>query len=95
MMQHKKAAALILAFLVIIVGAIGYVLVTAEKLVPGAISYHLPARCEIIYFDTSLQPTRTLALACPGVDMIRFWPLPIQNPWFEDRIKPSNGDLDV
>lgn len=85
MMRHKKAAALILAFLGIVVGAVGCVLVTAEKPVPGAISYHLPARCEIIYFDTTLQPIRTLAFACPGIDMIRLWPLPIEHPWFEDR----------
>ena len=86
-MRQKTAA--ILAFLVIVLGLIGYGLITADRPVPGAISYQLPMRCEIIYFDTNLQPTRTLALACPGVDMIRLWPLPIQHPWFEDRTSPA------
>ncbi|MBN2267140.1 MAG: hypothetical protein JW725_02245, partial [Candidatus Babeliaceae bacterium] len=47
-----------------------------------------PARCEIIYIDTSLQPVNTLALACPRKDLIRIWPLPVRNPWFEDSIIP-------
>ena len=32
----------------------------------------------------TIQPLRTLALACPGIDYIRLWPLPIQQPWDED-----------
>ena len=40
--------------------------------------------CELIKFGRVLQPVVTIALACPGVDMIRLWPLPVQQPWFED-----------
>ena len=29
------------------------------------------------------QPVRTLVPACPGVDAIRIWPLPVQQPWVE------------
>ena len=32
----------------------------------------------------SLQPVYTITLACPRMDMMRLWPLPIQQPWFED-----------
>ncbi len=89
----SRKTTLILAFLVVvlvgILGSVVYVLATADELVPGATSYHLPMRCEVIYFDITLQPTRTLALACPGVDMIRLWPLPIQHPWFEDLKLPT------
>jgi hypothetical protein len=37
------------------------------------------------------QPVRTLVLACPGVDAIRFWPLPVQQPWEKD--EKRNVDL--
>lgn len=57
---------------------------SASELVPGATSYELIEDCELIHFGIRLQPTNTLALACPGMDMVRLWPLPIQKPWFED-----------
>ncbi len=48
-----------------------------------AVSAKLPGRCEIILFSRSLQPVYTIALACPRMDMIRLWPLPVRQPWFE------------
>jgi hypothetical protein len=45
---------------------------------------YILARCELIYFDTKLQPLNTLVLACPRLDYFRLWPLPFQHPWFED-----------
>jgi hypothetical protein len=35
-------------------------------------------------YDKTLQPMVTLALACPGKDNIRFWPLPVAQPWWEE-----------
>lgn len=29
-----------------------------------------------------------VALACPGRDMLRLWPLPPAGPWFEDPEEP-------
>ena len=29
----------------------------------------------------------TLVLACAGQDMIRVWPLPLEEPWFEDPLE--------
>jgi hypothetical protein len=52
--------------------------------IPGATDIPLIARCELIYFDTRLQPVNTLIFGCPRMDMIRLWPLPIQHSWFED-----------
>jgi hypothetical protein len=52
--------------------------------IPGATGIPLIARCELIYFDSILQPVNTFVLACPRMDMFRLWPLPIQHPWFED-----------
>ena len=42
------------------------------------------ASCELWdIYPPSAQP-RTLVLACPGVDAIRLWPLPVEKPWVED-----------
>jgi hypothetical protein len=40
--------------------------------------------CELWDIFPPSQHTRTVVLACPGVDMVRMWPLPVQHPWFED-----------
>ena len=40
--------------------------------------------CELWYFAPPAQPKSTFALACPRTDLIRLWPLPAQQPWFED-----------
>ena len=44
----------------------------------------LPAGCELFFFWGESQPTFTIALGCPGKDLVRLWPLPIISPWFED-----------
>lgn len=41
------------------------------------------ADCELWDILPPSQPTRTLVLACPGVNAIRFWLLPVQQPWEE------------
>jgi hypothetical protein len=44
----------------------------------------LIAGCELWDIFPPSQPARTVVLACPGVDLVRLWPLPMQQPWFED-----------
>jgi hypothetical protein len=34
-----------------------------------------------------------LAVACVGRDMIEVWPLPVEQPWWEDTIEMSDGEL--
>ena len=36
------------------------------------------------FFDKVLQPFFMVVVACPRRDMIRIWPLPVVDPWFED-----------
>jgi len=38
----------------------------------------------MLFIDKQLQPVYTVVLDCPGKDSIRFWPLPVADPWFED-----------
>ena len=40
----------------------------------------LVARCEVHYHK---PPISAVALACPGVDYLRLWPLPMKQPWDE------------
>jgi len=56
-----------------------------SAILPTATSVELAGRCELILFDTRLQPVNTVVLACPRKDMIRLWPFPGQQPWFEDK----------
>jgi len=32
------------------------------------------------------------AIACPGRDLIRVWPLPVRSPWFEEPTEPMFGE---
>jgi hypothetical protein len=53
------------------------------KLTEDAWVTELVADCELWDVLPPSQPERTLVLACPGVDAIQFWPLPVQKPWEE------------
>jgi hypothetical protein len=67
---------------------VGLLILTSStnEIMPGATSTALTGRCELIRMDTRLQPQYMIVLACPRKDMIRLWPLPVQNPWFEDAL---------
>jgi hypothetical protein len=56
----------------------------SHKLTEDAWVTELVADCELWDVLPPSQPVRTLVLACPGVDAIRLWPLPVQQPWEED-----------
>ncbi len=36
-------------------------------------------RCEVEYYPSK----QIIALFCPGIDVVRLWPLPIEQPWNE------------
>ena len=47
--------------------------------VEGITAMHLPGNCELQYYTSPAQPENTLVLTCPGMDMMRLWPLPVQH----------------
>jgi hypothetical protein len=51
----------------------------------GATRFSVGFGCRVIRFPPELQWVWTFVITCPGRDMIRIWPLPVVNPWFEDR----------
>jgi hypothetical protein len=57
--------------------AYAYLVLRTEEIIPGAVAIKLPGQCEIIQFGRGLQPVYTIVLACPRMDMIRLWLLPV------------------
>jgi len=72
-----------LSFLITLVLAL-FLARRIERPIPGAIKIKLLAGCQIELLDTRLQPVFTVVLACPRVDGIRLFPLPVIQPFYED-----------
>lgn len=57
---------------------------------PGVYHIPLPARCELwLFTESSYLGEQALALACPGVDLLRLWPLPMVQPWADEPDMPA------
>ena len=59
-------------------------LTRVDTSLPGFTSIRLVRGCEVWVFDERLQPEDTVVLACPRMDGVRLWPLPVMSPWAED-----------
>lgn len=79
-----KELLLFLSTILILTLSFIFIMLKTKEIIPGATSTELPGHCEIIQFSRVLQSAYTIAIACPMKDMIRLWPFPMQNPWFED-----------
>lgn len=56
---------------------------------PGVQAVRLPAGCELwLYAPGSHVGERAAALSCPGVDLIRLYPLPMIQGWDEAPTQP-------
>lgn len=56
----------------------------------GVVTVPMPAGCELwLYTPTSHVGERAAALACPGVDLIRLYPLPMVQGWDEAPARPT------
>ena len=51
--------------------------------IEGITAINLPAKCQLQYYYPPVETVNTLVLTCPGTEMMRLWPLPVQQPWFE------------
>lgn len=73
--------ALVLALLVLLVGCSA---LPQPMGLPGSYTLGLPAKCEAwIFTEESHVKEWALALACPGVDLMRVYPWPPVQPWDE------------
>lgn len=64
---------------------LGFVLASARAVVPGVQTWHV-GPCDV---DLYARRPPVLAVACPGRDMLRVFPLPPVSPWFEDDAAPA------
>jgi hypothetical protein len=72
-------------YLLVAATTLHWLLSQAREIVPGVTSHPL-GPCSLDWF--SERPA--LVLSCPRTDMIRFWPLPVKHPWFEEAWPPRD-----
>ena len=66
--------------IILTAGVLGHwLLFQWREIVPGVIVRPLGS-CDVQYH----AEWRATVLACPGIDLIKMWPLPIEQPWYED-----------
>ena len=93
-MRHKVVIFLLFAVFFITLG-VGLLASRIHEIVPGAMAIKLAGRCELIHFDNTLQSVNTLVLGCSKKDLIKLWPLPMEQPWFEDGREKPSGNKDI
>ena len=82
-MRHQ-AILFILVFTITLEATYGLLSSRTYSDIDGVTGFKLVGGCKLFYFTQPAQPMNTWVLACPRADMIRLWPLPVQQPWFED-----------
>lgn len=83
--QHKNKPLrkwmLALVFILAVV-SLHWLLFQGREVAPGVIARPIGA-CDVEWFK---QWGGVIVIACPHTDLIKVWPLPIQQPWYEDLI---------
>lgn len=60
-----------------------------KPVVDGVWAVKLVGGCQVEIYSPHHQGVWTAAWACPGEDMTRLWPWPVQFPWFEQPLTPQ------
>ena len=81
---RDSAVNILLVFVITTIQLFSVLTARSYKLTEDAWVTELVADCELWDVLPPSQPVRTLVLACPGVDTIRLWPLPVQQLREED-----------
>lgn len=80
-MKSRLVLWLIITILLVVV----VLAVRTHKLTAGVWTTELVAGCALDYHTSA----KAVALACPGVDYIMLWPLPVVQPWEEPGDSPT------
>jgi hypothetical protein len=83
--MSKASWAVCAICLLLLAVALHWLLFQPREIVPGVTARPL-GPCSLDWF--SEHPA--LVLSCPRTDMIRFWPLPVKHPWFEEVWPPMD-----
>jgi len=55
--------------------------------IKGITAMSLVGGCQLQYYTPPAHPENTLVITCPGMEMMRLWPLPMDQPWVEESQK--------
>jgi len=86
--HHWRPILITLALITLLIWSLA--LTQPRKLVEGVWTLNLDTHCHLHYHAN----IPALALACPGVDYIRLWPLPLERPWQATPDPPAAPLLD-
>ena len=75
---HNQWRAILIIMALVVVLIWGLALLQPERFSDDVWTLHLKD-CDLDYHI----PIRSIALACPGLDYMRLWPLPVEQPWQE------------
>ena len=85
MNDYKDSVIIILAAsLLITFQTFSFLSTRIYQLTEDARATKLIAGCELWDIVSPGQSTRTMVLACPRIDAMLLWPLPVQQLWVED-----------
>jgi hypothetical protein len=93
--MRRQVLVFILVFTITFVAAYGLFSLRPYSVVEGVTGFRLVGECSLYNFTQTTQPMQIWVLACPRKDMIRLWPLPIQQPWYEDWWENQNFGIDL
>ena len=77
---HWRPILITLALITVLIWVLA--LTQPRRLVEGVFTLNLTGGCRLDYHAN----IHAVALACPGVDYTRLWPLPVKQPWQERRL---------
>jgi hypothetical protein len=77
----RRWIVVVLAILVLML-LLHWLLFQGQEVVPGVIA-RLLGPCDVEWFE---KWSGAVVLACPHADLIKVWPLPVQQPWYEDPV---------
>ena len=61
-----------------------WLLFQGQERTPGVITRPV-GTCDVLWFGNR---GGAVVVACPHTDLIKLWPLPVQQPWYEDPLVP-------
>jgi hypothetical protein len=82
--MRRKVIVFILVFIISLAATYDLLASRTSSDIDGVTGFRLAGGCKVYYFTQPAQPMNVWVLACTRTDMIRLWPLPVQQPWFED-----------
>jgi hypothetical protein len=82
--MRRRVIVFLFVFTITLLATYGLLSFRPYSVVEGVTGIRLVGECKLYHFSQPAQPMTTLVLACPRTDLIRLWPLPVQQPWFED-----------